>query len=115
MYKNPKHFDLKIRIYNEHPDFGKGVVQLMNKTKEFGSLSGAYKDMKMSNSKAWKILNRAEKDLDMDLIYRVTGGKNGGSSRLSDEGKMLLDKYQLFVNDVEDYAKQRFKEIFEDE
>ena len=48
MYKNPKHFDLKIRIYNEHPDFGKGVVQLMNKTKEFGSLSGAYKDMKMS-------------------------------------------------------------------
>ena len=51
----------------------------------------------------------------MDLIYRVTGGKNGGSSRLSDEGKVLLDKYQLFVNDVEDYAKQKFKEIFEDE
>lgn len=55
-YKNPQKFDLKIRLYNQEKSFGKGVYELMKKVQSFGSLSGAYKDMKMSNSKAWKIL-----------------------------------------------------------
>lgn len=46
-YKNPQKFDLKIRLYNQEKSFGKGVYELMKKTQSFGSLSGAYKDMKM--------------------------------------------------------------------
>ena len=51
-YKNPQKFDLKIRLYNQEKSFGKGVYELMKKAQSFCSLSGAYKDMKMSNSKA---------------------------------------------------------------
>ena len=75
-YKNPQKFDLKIRLYNQEKSFGKGVYELMKKAQSFGSLSGAYKDMKMSNSKAWKILKRAEEDLDMPLVERISGGKD---------------------------------------
>ena len=74
-YKNPQKFDLKIRLYNQEKSFGKGVYELMKKTQSFGSLTGAYKAMKMSNSKAWKILKRAEEDLDMPLIERISGIK----------------------------------------
>lgn len=109
-YKNPQKFDLKIRLYNQEKSFGKGVYELMKKAQSFGSLSGAYKDMKMSNSKAWKILKRAEEDLDMPLVERISGG-----SKLTQEGEELLDKYEKFIQEMNEYAKIRFKEIFEDE
>ena len=114
-YKNPQKFDLKIRLYNQEKSFGKGVYELMKKAQSFGSLSGAYKDMKMSNSKAWKILKRAEEDLDMPLVERISGGKDGGGSKLTQEGEELLDKYEKFIQEMNEYAKIRFKEIFEDE
>ena len=114
-YKNPQKFDLKIRLYNQEKSFGKGVYELMKKAQSFGSLSGAYKDMKMSNSKAWKILKRAEEDLDMPLVERISGGKDGGGSKLTQEGEELLDKYEKFIKEMNEYAKIRFKEIFEDE
>lgn len=50
--------------------------------------------MKMSNSKAWKILKRAEEDLDMPLVERISGGKDGGGSKLTQEGEELLEKYE---------------------
>lgn len=114
-YKNPQKFDLKIRLYNQEKSFGKGVYELMKKTQSFGSLSGAYKDMKMSNSKAWKILKRAEEDLDMLLVERISGGKDGGGSKLTQEGEELLEKYEKFIQEMNEYACARFKEIFEDE
>lgn len=114
-YKNPQKFDLKIRLYNQEKSFGKGVYELMKKAQSFGSLSGAYKDMKMSNSKAWKILKRAEEDLDMPLVERISGGKDGGGSKLTQEGEELLDKYEKFIQEMNEYAMIRFKEIFEDE
>ena len=114
-YKNPQKFDLKIRLYNQEKSFGKGVYELMKKTQSFGSLSGAYKAMKMSNSKAWKILKRAEEDLDMPLVERISGGKDGGGSKLTQEGEELLEKYENFIQEMNEYAGVRFKEIFEDE
>ena len=114
-YKNPQKFDLKIRLYNQEKSFGKGVYELMKKTQSFGSLSGAYKAMKMSNSKAWKILKRAEEDLDMPLVERISGGKDGGGSKLTQEGEELLEKYEKFIQEMNEYAGVWFKEIFEDE
>lgn len=66
--------------------------------------------MKMSNSKAWKILKRAEEDLDMPLVERISGG-----SKLTQEGEELLEKYEKFIQEMNEYAGVRFKEIFEDE
>lgn len=87
-YKNPQKFDLKIRLYNQEKSFGKGVYELMK---------------------------RAEEDLDMPLVERISGGKDGGGSKLTQEGEELLDKYEKFIQEMNEYAKIRFKEIFEDE
>ena len=62
-YAEPQHYHVKVRVYNESIDFGKGVAELLQRIEATGSLSAAYKDMGMSASKAWKILRRAEADL----------------------------------------------------
>ncbi len=49
------------------------------------------------------------------LVERISGGKDGGGSKLTQEGEELLEKYEKFIQEMNEYAKVRFKEIFEDE
>lgn len=108
----PKNFDFRVRIFENEPDFGKGVAQLMSLTKQKGSLSAAYKSMGMAASKAWKILNRAEADLGVKLIERRSGGKQGGGSNLTKEGEDILNRYENFQKEVYAAAKKSFEKNF---
>lgn len=108
----PKNFDFRVRIFENEPDFGKGVAQLMSLTKQKGSLSAAYKSMGMAASKAWKILNRAEADLGVKLIERRSGGKQGGGSNLTKEGEDILNRYENFQKEVYEAAKKSFEKNF---
>mgnify|MGYP003496670681 FL=1 len=83
-------YKLKIQIGNNEPNFGKGVVELLELCEKYGSLSKAYKEMGMSNSKAWKIIKRAQEDLGYELVYTTSGGSVGGGLQLTLEGKILV-------------------------
>lgn len=109
-----KQYNIRIRLFNENPYFGKGVYQLMYYCDQFGSLSKAYKHMGMSNSKAWKILKRAEEDLGFTLIETTSGGARGGSSYVTKEGKALMEKYVAFNEKIDQYANTLFKEMFDE-
>ena len=104
----PKHFDFRVRVFMEEPDFGKGVAQLLSLTREKGSLSAAYKSMGMAASEAWKILKRAEADLGR------SGGKQGGGSNLTPEGEDILKRYEKFHKEVAEAAKESFLKNFGD-
>ena len=108
-------YKLKIQIGNNEPNFGKGVVELLELCDKYGSLSKAYKEMGMSNSKAWKIIKRAQEDLGYELVHTTSGGSHGGGSCLTLEGKEVVRKYKLFQEKIEIYSKQVFQEVFEDE
>lgn len=108
----PQKFHIKVRVYNEEINFGKGVAQLLQLIDSEGSLAAAYKVMGMSSSKAWKILSRAQDDLGFALVQGSSGGRHGGSTVLTAEGRYLLQRYLLFEKDVQQYAGQRFAEYF---
>ena len=80
-------YKLKIQIGNNEPDFGKGVVELLELCDKYGSLSKAYKKMGMSNSKAWKIIKRAQEDLVYELVHTTSGGSFGGGSDRKSVGR----------------------------
>ncbi len=106
-YAGPQHYHVKVRVYNESIDFGKGVAELLQRIEATGSLSAAYKAMGMSASKAWKILRRAEADLGS-----TAGGKSGGGSVLPPEGRLLLERYTAFNTEVQSAAAQAFAKYF---
>lgn len=108
-------YKLKIQIGNNELNFGKGVVELLELCDKYGSLSKAYKEMGMSNSKAWKIIKRAQEDLGYELVHTTSGGSLGGGSELTLEGKELVREYKLFQEKIEMYSEQVFKEVFENE
>ncbi len=112
VYCRPENFHVKVRVYNKEIAFGKGVAQLMRLTETFGSLSAAYKAMGMSSSKAWKILHRAEADLGYTLVTSSSGGRDGGGSRLTPEGRELLARYEAFEQEVQRQAAAAFCKYF---
>ena len=76
--------------------FGEGPCRLLQCVEKTGSLRAAAMEMEMAYSKANKILKQAEQALGYPLTTRSTGGKDGGGSTLTQEGKQLLRQYEAY-------------------
>lgn len=81
---------------NNEKFFGEGPYRLLRGIEKMGSLRATAMDMGMSYTKALKLINNAEKELGIKFLTRVKGGKSGGGSILTDEGKQWLNKYEMF-------------------
>ena len=92
--KRPAYARIKLTLHTQERFFGPGICELLEKIQQAGSIQAASKEMEMSYTKAWKILNRAEKEMNRNLITRVNGGKNGGSSTLTEEGLQAVRDYR---------------------
>ena len=76
--------------------FGEGPCRLLRCVEKTGSLRAAAMEMEMAYSKASKILKQAESTLGFPLTTRITGGKDGGGSILTPEGKRWLQQYEAY-------------------
>lgn len=76
--------------------FGEGPCRLLRCVEKTGSLRSAAMEMEMAYSKASKILKQAESSLGFQLTRRSTGGKDGGGSILTTEGKRWLQQYEAY-------------------
>lgn len=81
---------------NKEKFFGEGPYRLLRGVEQTGSLRATSMEMGMSYTKALKLINNAEKELGFKFTTRVVGGKSGGGSCLTHEGKEWLDKYEQF-------------------
>ena len=90
----------KIMIFDDNGEkfFGEGPAQLLHKIEEKGSLRAAAMSMEMAYTKALSIIKHAEKALGLPLVIRTTGGKSGGGSQLTPEGKVWLERYEAYRN-----------------
>ena len=101
---------VKLTICTEERFFGPGVCELLEKIGETGSIQAAAGRMEMSYSKAWKILKKAEEEMGTDLITRMSGGKNGGSSALTGAGKKAVQDFRGMEKKLAEYAEELMKE-----
>ena len=76
--------------------FGEGPCRLLRCVEKTGSLRSAAMEMEMAYSKASKLLKQAENNLGFPLTTRSAGGKDGGGSRLTPEGKRWLRQYEAY-------------------
>lgn len=104
---------LTLRLFDrEDKCFGPGVVYLLKHIQECGSIRRASQTMNMAYSKAWSILNKAEESLGFPLLVRTAGGKTGGGTQLTPEGKAFLQQYEAFHAKVNEFAQKTYNEMF---
>ena len=97
---------------NDNKFFGEGPAKLLRAIEEHGSLRTAALSMNMAYSKATRLIKNAETALGFTLTIRTTGGKTGGGSQLTPEGKEWLLRYENYRNACIQDNQQLYLEFF---
>ena len=92
--------------------FGEGPCRLLRCVERTGSLRAAAMEMEMAYSKASKILKQAESTLGYSLTMRSAGGKDGGGSVLTPEGKRWLQQYEAYRDACVKANRELYRQYF---
>lgn len=105
---------VKVYLVDENGEkfFGEGPYRLLLAVRETGSLRQAAASLDMAYTKALKLLTRAEAVLGYPLLNRSAGGRSGGGSVVTDEGKELLEQYEQYRTACKEANRRIYQEIF---
>ena len=92
--------------------FGEGPARLLRGIETSGSLRAAALSMGMAYTKALTLIKNAETALGFPLIIRTTGGKSGGGSTLTEEGKEWLKRYEAYRDACLEANRRLYMEFF---
>jgi molybdate transport system regulatory protein len=97
-------------IVNEQNNIimGKGRMEILESIEKTGSMNQTAKQMKMSYKAVWSKIKSTEKHLNASIVH--TDRKDG--SRLTGEGRELLDKYKRLVKECMAADDEIFNGIF---
>ena len=117
--KGSKYYDifLDFAIFLKHKDDGHPILteehfELLLNIGELGSLAASAEKMEISYRKAWELVRQSEKTLGFALIEKHRGGKDGGNSELTIEGKRLIDAYKSLRVEFDASVKRIVKDFF---
>jgi len=85
---------------------GAGRVELLGAIAECGSITQAAKLVKMSYKAAWDAIDAMNNLAGEPLVERLTGGKGGGGTRLTQRGRQLVDNFRIIEREHARYLRQ---------
>lgn len=97
---------------NGNKFFGEGPCRLLKGVAETGSLRASAAKEGMAYTKALKLIKNAETALGFPLTTRAAGGRDGGGSALTVEGKEWLKAYEAYRDACVEDNRKRYLEFF---
>jgi len=88
---------------------GYGRIILLERIREYGSISKAAWSMKMSYRHAWEVVDSINGQAPKPLVETATGGRGGGGARLTDEGEKAIALFWELYRDFQKYLERRQK------
>ena len=76
------------------------------------SIVGAARDLGISYRKAWGMIREIEYQLGFQLVGKRRGGKAGGRTTFTDEGKALIEAYKNMTGELESSDKEIIRTFF---
>jgi len=102
----------KVWLENNGKAFGDGPYELLRRVKKEMSLRRASRQMGMSYSRAWCLIQTLEQRLGFALIERKVGGQSGGGSQVTPKGINLMNHYAQFRRDVKKGLEKIYRKHF---
>jgi len=84
-------------IWIEGPEgtfLGVGRITLLERIREFGSITRAAKSLQMSYRKAWELVESMNRQSPVALVTAAAGGKNGGGATLTPAGEAAIETFR---------------------
>lgn len=85
---------------------GEGRIALLVKIAECGSITQAAKSIKMSYKAAWDAIDQMNNLAGEALVERVSGGKGGGGTRLTQRGALLVANFTRIEQEHRHFVEQ---------
>jgi len=102
-------FKLWLSTKNVEGVFGDGKWRLLKIIDSEGSLNAASKALRISYRKAWGDLSKAEACLNIALLEKHRGGRMGGATCLTKQGKEWVKAYTKFRGEIEKAAEKAYE------
>jgi molybdate transport system regulatory protein len=105
---------IKGNIWIENNDIafiGVGRVMLLERIKEYGSITVAAKSMKMSYRQAWELVDSMNKQSKKPLVETVSGGAGGGGSKITKEAEKAINLFKNLNERFHQFNEQETKKI----
>lgn len=96
---------------NEETFLGYGRIILLERIREYGSITKAAKSMKMSYRHAWELVDSMNRQAKKPLVESVTGGKGGGGARLTADGEKSIELFWKFYADFQKFLEREEKKL----
>lgn len=104
---------IKVYLFDgDEKFFGEGPYRLLKGVERLGSLRSAAAELGMAYSKAFRLVKVAESKLGFALTEKHVGGKEGGGSKLTEDAKEFLTKYEEFSRRANEDCAKLYSEIF---
>ena len=107
-------YKIKSRIWIEGKKgtyLAEGRVHLMKQIVETGSITAAAKTMKMSYKKAWEIIDGMNREAREPLVIRVSGGKGGGGTQVTEEGLKAMKLFDKLNKKCQKYLDKEMLKL----
>lgn len=100
---------VNVSLAREKPFFDQRIALLLSLVDETNSVRLACKRMQISYSSGWNILNCIEDELGCRLVERSQGGSKGSRSCLTEKGRLLMETYYRFEDDLRKEAERLYE------
>lgn len=105
---------LRGRVWIDGPEgtfLGYGRIVLLERIREYGSITQAAKSMEMSYRHAWELVDSMNRQANSPLIESATGGRGGGGAILTDEGRKAIRLFWQFYEDFQGFLGEQEKKL----
>ena len=85
---------------------------LLTPVDETKSVRAAGQRMQLSYSSCWNLIHTLESQLNFTLIERTQGGAGGSQSRLTQRGRLLLERFDAYERKLRETALSLYDSYF---
>lgn len=103
---------VRLRIANKRVFMGKGVRELLESIDKEQSIKKATEETGISYPKAMRMLRIFREEIGFPAVVSEKGGNHFGGTKLTKEGREVLECYTEIEQQVSDYAAKLVKEKF---
>lgn len=103
---------VSVSLNREMPFFDRKTAMLLMLIDETCSVRAAGQRMQLSYSSCWNLIHTLESQLNFTLIERTQGGAGGSQSRLTQRGRLLLERFDAYERKLRETALAMYDSYF---
>ncbi|HHW20776.1 MAG TPA: winged helix-turn-helix domain-containing protein [Thermodesulfovibrio thiophilus] len=109
-----KNYTLKGKFWIEGHEgtfLGYGRIALLERIKQYGSISKAAKSMNMSYRHAWRLITSMNRQAGKPFIETHVGGKDGGGTILTEAGERAIEQFWSIHKSLKKFFSEKIKKF----